>query len=100
MRGDQPARDDKDPGVIDVLDENWDIVQAYTLCGWTVTQTTIPGPHGMPIVIPQYLGISATEMQAACDAIGMPGNARGDTYLGIQLMASVAAKLLNERSKR
>lgn len=71
---------------VEVLRCNWDAVQVYMRCHWTVLVDSGAAA---------YVGIASTEIEICARALGIALDA--DLLDGVRIMAGAAATILNKR---
>lgn len=87
----QLAKDDK-ANTIEVLSEHMEIVKVYCLCQWTVVGVGISGVA--------ETGISAQEIEAACNLAKVPDGRRDEVAGGVRIMANAAGPIRNRKKGR
>lgn len=84
--------DEPEPPTIEVMPCNWWTVQTYLNCDWTL----LPLFDGASMRF-LHMGISAVEVLAVLDILGIAQSARRRVLTGIRVMVSAGAKVRNAR---
>lgn len=74
-----------------VLPCNMETVRVYCRCAWDVEVAPMSGT-----II--HKGITAQEIEAACNLLRVPEDRRGEVSEGVRIMANAAGPILNKKS--